>query len=161
MATISTHGFLKVIVATHQLNYATHQLENLQLPSEKTALNFQYWDVSTYKPSPEDWIKIYSPRDLRPDLQEANLKWWWSPEHFSPATAGLSVPCVLGLSSAGSSTSVHGRGCCKKRHPSIESLKRSVRKAAADFPVHVLHNSIDEWPQRLNDCARANVGHFE
>ena len=35
-------------MATHQLIYATHQLENLQLPSEETALNFQYWDVSSW-----------------------------------------------------------------------------------------------------------------
>ena len=64
---------------------------------------------------------------------------------FVPVTAGLSVPYVLGLSPAGSSSSVHGRGCCKKRHPNIESLKRSLRKAAADFPVNVLRNSINEW----------------
>ena len=38
--------------ATHQLlNYATHQLEELQLLSEVTALNFQYWDVYL-EPSP-------------------------------------------------------------------------------------------------------------
>ena len=48
----------------------------------------------------------------RLDLQEANLKWRWSLEHLSPATARLSVPCVLGPSPAGSSSSVHGRGCC-------------------------------------------------
>ena len=46
-------------------------------------------------------------------------------------------------------SSVHGRGCCKKRHSNIESLKRSLRKAAAGFPVDVLHNSTDGWPQRL------------
>ena len=139
-------------MATHQLNYATHQLENLQLPSEETALNFQYWDVSSCKPSPEAWTTICSPRGLGPDLQKANLKWRWSLEHLSPVTAGLSVPCVLGLSPAGNSSSVHGRGCCKKRHHNIESLKRSLRKAATGFPVDVLCNSIGEWPQRLKDC---------
>ena len=143
------------------MNYATHQLENLQLPSEETALDFQYWDVSTCKPSPEDWTTICNPRGLGPDLQKANLKWRWSPEHLSPATAGLSVPCLLGLSPAGSSSSVHGRGCCKKRHPNIESLKRSPRKAAVDFPLYVLRNSIDGCQQKLKDCARANGGHFE
>ena len=51
MATISTHTVY--FVATHQPNYAAHQPENLQLPSEETALNFQYWDVSTCKRSPE------------------------------------------------------------------------------------------------------------
>ena len=80
---------------------------------------------------------------------------------LSPATAGLSVPCVLGLSPAGSSSSILGRECCKKRHPNIESLKRSLRKAAADFPVDVLRNSIDEWLQRQNDSVHANGGQFE
>ena len=37
----------KVFVATHQLNYAIHQLENLQLLSEETAFNFQYQEVSS------------------------------------------------------------------------------------------------------------------
>ena len=50
---------------------------------------------------------------------------------------------------------------CKKRHHNIESLKQSLQKAAADFPVDVLHDSIDEWPQRLKDCVSANDGHFE
>ena len=52
MATISahththTHMVLKSFGDPSILNYAT-QLENLQLPSEETALNFQYWDVSS------------------------------------------------------------------------------------------------------------------
>ena len=148
-------------MATHQLYYATHQLENLQLPSEETALNFQYWDVSTCKPSPEAWTTICSPRGLGLDLLNANLKWRWSPEHLSAATAGLSMRCVPGLSPAGSSSSIHGRGCCKKSHPNIESLKQSLRKAAADFPVDVLRNLTDGWPQWFKDCVRANGGHFE
>ena len=36
-----------VFVAAHELTYATHQLENLQLPSEETSLNFQYCDASS------------------------------------------------------------------------------------------------------------------
>ena len=68
---------------------------------------------------------------------------------------------VLRLSPAGSSGSVHGRGCCKKRHPNIESLKRSLRKAAADFPVEVLRNLLYGWPQRLKDCVCTNGGRFE
>ena len=58
-----------------ELNYATHQLENLQLPSEETTLNFQYWDVSSCKSSPEAWTTICSQRGFGPDLQKANLKW--------------------------------------------------------------------------------------
>ena len=40
-------------------------------------------------------------------------------------------------------------------------FKRSLWKTGADFPVDVLRNSIDEWPQRLKDCVSANGGHFE
>ena len=32
---------------------------------------------------------------------------------------------------------------CKKRHPSIEILKRYLMKAVVDFPKETLHNSID------------------
>ena len=112
---------------------AAHQLENQQLPSEETTLNFQYWDVSTCKPSPEASTTICSPWGLGPGLQKDNVKWRWSPEHLSPATAGLSIPCVLGLSPAGSSSTVHGRGCCKKRHPNIERLKWSLWNTATDY----------------------------
>ena len=79
---------------------------------------------------------------------------------FVSSHCWVSVPCVLGLSPAGSSSTIHGRGCCKKRPPNIESLKRSLWKAASNFSVDVLHNSLDEWPQRLKDCVRANGGHF-
>ena len=80
---------------------------------------------------------------------------------MSPATAGLSTPCVLEWSPAGSSSSVNGKGCCKKRHSNIESLKWSLWKATADFPSDVLRNSIHGWPQELKDCVHANGGHSE
>ena len=50
---------------------------------------------------------------------------------------------------------------CKKKHPNIESLKQPLRKAAAHFPVDLLRNSVDGWPQRLKDCVRANGGRIE
>lgn len=50
---------------------------------------------------------------------------------------------------------------CKKKHPSVDSLKRSLKKAVADFPLETLRNCIDEWPQRLRDCIKAKGGHFE
>ena len=46
------------------------------------------------------------------------------------------------------------------RHLNIESLKQSLRKAAADFLV-VLRSSIDGWPKRLKDCVSANGDNFE
>ena len=72
------------------------------------------------------------------------------------------VPALCaGAESCWKLQSAHGRGCCKKRHPNVESLKQSLRKADADFPVCVMRNSIDGWPQRLKDYVRANGGHFE
>ena len=68
---------------------------------------------------------------------------------------------VCALCAGAESLKLHGRGCWKKSHPNIESLKLSLRKAAADFPVDVLHYSIDEWPLRLKDSVHANGGHFE
>lgn len=50
---------------------------------------------------------------------------------------------------------------CKKRHPNIDSLKRSLVKAVADFPIETVRNSIDAWPQRLRACVKAKGGHFE
>ena len=147
-------------MATLQLNYAT-QLENLQLPSEETSLNFQYWNVSSCNtlfhgqnwsfqqdPAPAhkarttqqfqetsvpDFISTSEWPSASPDLNPLDYKLWSKPQEMA----------------------------CKKRHPNIESVKQSLWKAAAVFPVVVLHNSINGWPQRLKDCVYANGGHFE
>ena len=109
-------------MATHQLNYATHQLENLQLPSEETALNFQYWDVSTCKPSLEDLDHSLKSKGFGSRLEEGQSEVEMKSETFLSCHAGLSVPCVLGLCPAGSSSSVHGRGRCRAHSPTFPSL---------------------------------------
>ena len=100
------------------------------------------------------------------------------PAGFSPSTQGMDNPAVAGnkcsrltsdwpsaspdLNPLGyKSWSKFQEMACKKRYPNIEHLKRSLQKAAADFPVDMFHNSIDEWPQRLRDGVHANCGHFE
>jgi len=50
---------------------------------------------------------------------------------------------------------------CKKRHPTIASLKRALLAAVADFPIDVVRAAIDEWPGRLRACVAAKGGHFE
>ena len=50
---------------------------------------------------------------------------------------------------------------CKKRHPTIDSLKHSLVSAVADFPIETIRAVIDEWPERLRACVRAKCGHFE
>ena len=160
MATISTHTVLKSL---RPLNWITQHinwkicscLPNRLLQTFKIRMSLLVSHLLKL------WTTICSPRGLGPDLQKANLKWRWSPEHLSPAPAGLSVSCVLGLSPAGNSSSIHGRGCCKRRHPNIKSLKWSLRKAGARFSIYVFHNSSGGWPQRLKNCVHAIGGHFE
>lgn len=50
---------------------------------------------------------------------------------------------------------------CSKRHPNLESLKKSLTKAVANFPMDVVRTAIDDWPVRLRACVKANGGHFE
>ena len=47
---------------------------------------------------------------------------------------------------------------CKKRHPTIDSLKYSLVSAVVDFPIETMRAAIDE---RLRACVRAKCGHFE
>ena len=48
-----------------------------------------------------------------------------------------------------------------RRHHTLESLKHALVEAVDKFPMDVVHTAIDEWPNRLRRCIRANGGHFE
>lgn len=50
---------------------------------------------------------------------------------------------------------------CSTRHPNIESLKRALIRAVDNFPMDVVRAAIDDWPDRLRSCWKANGGHFE
>ena len=145
----------------HKLNYATHQLKNLQLPSEETDLSFQYQDVSSCNNlfHAQNW-------SFQQDSAPAHKA------QTNPAVAGDKCSDFISTSDWPSASpdlnlldyklwSKLQEMACKKRHPNIESLKRSLRKASADFPVDVFRNSIDELPQRFKDCVRANGVYFE
>jgi hypothetical protein len=49
---------------------------------------------------------------------------------------------------------------CQKRHNNLNSLKRSLVKAAAEFPLETVRAAIAEWPERLKACVEAEGGHF-
>ena len=51
--------------------------------------------------------------------------------------------------------------CCQKRHDNLDSLKRSLVKAAAEIPLEMVRAAISEWPERLRACIVAEGGHFE
>ena len=135
----------------------TNQLEKLQLPSEQTPLNFQYWDVSSCNTLfygqnwrfQQDSTHAHKARTTQQRL-EANVPDFMSTSDWPSASPNLN-PLDYKLWSKLQEIA------CKKRHPNIESLKRSLRNTAADFLVDVVRNSIDGWPQRLKDCVRAIV----
>ena len=138
-------------MAAHQLNYVTHELGNPQLPSEKTVLNFQYWDISSCN------ILFHG--------QNWSFQQDSAPAHNAQITQKCqvtNVPDFISTSGCSSVSPELNRFDYKLRsklqgmaiwyrHHNIESWKRSLRKAATDFPVDALRNSIDGWPQRLKD----------
>jgi len=50
---------------------------------------------------------------------------------------------------------------CQKRHNNLESLKRSLVKAAAEIPLETVRAVITEWPEHLKACIEAEGGQFE
>jgi len=50
---------------------------------------------------------------------------------------------------------------CWKRHNNLDSLKRSLMKAAAEIPLETVRAAIAEWPESLKACIEAEGGHFE
>jgi len=50
---------------------------------------------------------------------------------------------------------------CQKRPNSLESLRRSLVKAAAEIPLETERVATAEWPECLKACVEAQSGHFE
>jgi hypothetical protein len=50
---------------------------------------------------------------------------------------------------------------CQKRHSNLDSLKRSLVKAAVEIPLETVRALIAEWLERLKACVGAQGGHFE
>ena len=50
---------------------------------------------------------------------------------------------------------------CAKPHPTVESLKRALKKAWNEITLETLVKIIDDFPKRLKACVDAKGGHFE
>jgi inhibitor of nuclear factor kappa-B kinase subunit alpha len=50
---------------------------------------------------------------------------------------------------------------CQKHHNNLDSLKRSLMKAAAEIPLKTVCAAIAEWLEHLKACIRAEGGHFD
>jgi hypothetical protein len=50
---------------------------------------------------------------------------------------------------------------CQKHYHNLDSLKRSLVKAAAEIPLETVRATIAEWPECLKACVEAEGGHFE
>jgi hypothetical protein len=49
----------------------------------------------------------------------------------------------------------------RKRHNNLDSLKRSLVKAAAEVTLETVRAATAEWPVRFKACVGAVGGHFE
>jgi hypothetical protein len=49
---------------------------------------------------------------------------------------------------------------CQKRHNSLESLKRSLVKTAAEIPLETERAAAAEWSESLKVRVEAECGHF-
>jgi hypothetical protein len=49
----------------------------------------------------------------------------------------------------------------QKRHNNLDSLKRSLVKAAAEIPLETVSAAIADWPESHKACVQAMGGHFE
>ncbi len=50
---------------------------------------------------------------------------------------------------------------CAKPHRTLEALKRSIVRAAAEIPLETIRSYIDDFPNLLKLCIKAKGGHFE
>ena len=50
---------------------------------------------------------------------------------------------------------------CQKPHPSVESLKKALKKAWKEITLETLEKIVDNFPKRLKACVDANGGYFE
>jgi len=50
---------------------------------------------------------------------------------------------------------------CRKHRNNLDSLKRSLLKAAAEIPLEMVRTAKAEWLEHLKACAWAEGGHFE
>ena len=142
-------------------------MENLQLPSVETILKFHYWDVSSCNTLfhgqnwsfQQDSAPAHKPQATQ-QWQDTNVPDFISTRDWSSASPNLNCLDLKLWSNL-------QEMACKRRHPNIESLKRSLRKAGADFLTDVLRNSIDGWPQRLKvsfcvkGCNLINIYDFD
>ena len=50
---------------------------------------------------------------------------------------------------------------CQKHHNNLDSLKRSLVKAASEIPLETVCAAIADWLQRHKACVEAEGSHFE
>ena len=163
MATISTHTHTQSLslCGRSSIEFRNTATGKSAPTLKKTALNFSYWDGSFCNTlfHGQNWS---FQQDSAPAHKAQTTQQWQETnvlDFISISDWPSASPYLNSLDYK--LWSKLQEMACKKRHPNIESLKQSLRKAAADFPVDVLRNSIEGWPQSLKDCVCTNGGHFE
>ena len=122
-------------MATHQLNYPTYQLENLQLPSEATALKFQCWDVSSCNTL----------------FQGQN---WSFQQDSAPNTQGTDNPAVAGDKCSGLHLHLRLAFCKSRPKPlGLQIVVQSFRRWLASRNIPILKECVCV-------CSNANPLHY-
>lgn len=144
---VTTLHFCDQGVKMKAKTYQEDVLENVVLPLNDTLFAGKHWifqqdSAPAHKAkSTQAWLRKNLPEFITaeqwpsgsPDLNPLDYKLWSDLEDMA----------------------------CRVRHPNIESLKRSLENAVANFPMEKVRAAIDEWPGRLKACVRAKGGHFE
>lgn len=50
---------------------------------------------------------------------------------------------------------------CSGQQPNTKSLKKIPKGVVKNFPMELMHATIDDWLNRLKACATAKGSHFE
>jgi hypothetical protein len=139
--------FCKKGVKTGAQVYQEHVLQGVAKPLNGTLFNGQKWvfqqdsDPAHKVKTAQEWLRRHilafiSAQDWpsgSPDLNPLGYKLWAVLEDMA----------------------------CQKHHNNLDSLKRSLVKAAAEILLETVRAAIAVWPESLKACITAQGGHFE
>lgn len=144
---VTTLHFCEKGVKTGAAVYQTNVLEGVVKPLSHTLFGGQHWvfqqdSAPAHKAkSTQEWLRNNIPAFIAqedwpsgsPDLNPLDYALWTELEHKA----------------------------CRTPHRNLDSLKKSLVKAANEMSLDTVRAAIDQWPQRLKACIKAKGGHFE
>lgn len=134
-------------VKTRALNYQSDILEKVVKPLSNTLFEGKHWIFQ------QDSAPAHKAKSTQRWL-EANVPEFIAAENWPSGSPDLN-PLDYRL------WNVLEEKACSTPHRNINGLKADLVKVAASIPLEVVRAAIDEWPDRLKRCVKAEGGHFE